>query len=79
MNRPSVSVIMSAYNSDKYIAESIKSILNQTLKSLELIIIDDASKDNTLNIIKKFSKIDTRIRLILNRKNVGPAESRNKG
>lgn len=51
---PLVSVIMSSYNEEKYIGEAIESILNQTYENLELIIIDDASTDNTANIIQNY-------------------------
>lgn len=66
---PLVSVLMTAYNSGKYIEEAIKSILNQTYHNLELIIVEDASTDSTLQVIKQFS--DDRIRLFCNEKNSG--------
>ncbi len=66
---PLVSVIMTAYNSEKYIEDAIKSILNQTYRNLELIIIEDVSTDGTLQVIKQFS--DDRIRLYCNEKNSG--------
>ena len=78
-NKPKISVIMSAYNTEKYIAEAIESILNQTLRDFELIIINDASTDNTLDIIKKYTKKDKRIKVISLKKNVGAAEARNMG
>ena len=56
-----VSVIMSVYNSDKFLKEAIESILNQTYKNIEFIIIDDGSTDNSKEIIKKYEKIDKRI------------------
>ena len=71
-----VSVIMPSYNSSKYIEASIKSVLGQTYKNIELIIVDDCSSDNTVEIIKSFS--DTRIRLFINETNQGAALSRNK-
>lgn len=67
--QPLVSVLMTAYNSGKYIEEAIRSILNQTYHNLELIIVEDASTDATLQIIKQFS--DDRIRLYCNEKNSG--------
>ena len=77
--KPKVSVIMAAYNAEKYISASIESILNQSLKNLELIIINDSSIDKTLNIIKGFMKKDKRIKLINNKKNIYATRSRNKG
>ena len=70
-----VSVILCAYNEEKYISKAIESILNQTLTDLELIIVNDGSTDNTLNIINSFK--DNRIRLI-NQENIGLGASRNK-
>lgn len=72
-----VSVIMPCYNSAEYIYESINSVLNQTYHNLELIIIDDASTDESINIIK--SVIDSRIKLIQLSSNSGAGASRNRG
>lgn len=74
-----VSVIMPAYNTEKYIRTAIESILNQTFSEFEFIIIDDGSTDNTWNIVQEFSKIDPRIKAIKNEKNLGISPSRNKG
>ena len=53
LNHPLISVIMPVYNSEKYLCEAIESILNQTYKNIEFIIIDDKSNDNSVKIIKK--------------------------
>lgn len=74
---PLVSVVMPAYNAEKYIAEAIESILNQTYKNFEFIIVNDGSTDNTLNIIKKYAKKDKRIKVISNETNMGIAKTRN--
>lgn len=71
-----VSIIMPAYNCDKYIAESIKSVLAQTYTNWELLIVDDCSTDNTKKIIDSFQ--DSRIRYQYNSQNSGAAVSRNK-
>lgn len=76
---PEISVVMSVYNTEKYLQESIESMLNQTFKNFELIIINDHSTDNSLKIIKDYSKKDDRIILINNKKNSGSAFSRNEG
>jgi len=76
---PLVSVVMPAYNSEKYIGESIESILNQTYKNFEFIIINDASTDKTLKIIKEYAKKDKRIKIIENKKNLGNYGARNVG
>lgn len=71
-----VSVIMPAYNAAKYITESIESVLNQTYQNWELIIIDDGSKDNTAEIIGKYT--DQRIKFYKNETNLGVSATRNK-
>jgi glycosyltransferase involved in cell wall biosynthesis len=70
---------MSAYNAEKYISEAIESILNQSFKDFEFIIINDCSKDNSLEIIKGYAKEDNRIRLVNNKENLGLTKSLNKG
>ncbi|MEY8494230.1 glycosyltransferase family A protein [Lachnospiraceae bacterium 29-91] len=74
---PLVSVIMPAYNGEKYIGEAIESILNQTYDNFELVIVEDKSTDNTLNVIQKYK--DPRIFLHLNSQNQGIAYSTNLG
>ena len=77
--KPLISVVMPVYNSEKFLDESISSILNQTLGDFELIIINDASIDNSLKIIKNYMKKDKRIKLINNEENLGTVKSRNVG
>ncbi len=72
-----VSIIMAVYNGEKYIDKAIKSILNQTLKDFEFIIIEDGSTDNSLKIIKQFAQKDNRLKLIKNNKNIGLTRSLN--
>lgn len=67
---PKISVIISTFNDEDFIVESIESILSQTFKDFECIIINDCSTDNTLNIIKSYQKKDSRIILINNKKNL---------
>lgn len=74
-----VSIIMPTYNSEKYISYSIKSVINQSYSKWELLVIDDGSNDETSNIIKKFQKVDTRIKYIRNEKNLGVSATRNRG
>ena len=78
-SKPLVSVVMPAFNVEKYIGEAVESILNQTFKDFELIIIDDASTDNTLSIAENYAKKDTRIIIVKNSKNLQIAVSLNKG
>lgn len=72
-----VSVIIPMYNSSKHIEECINSVINQTYKNLEIIVVDDASSDNSVNIVE--SKHDSRIKIIKLHKNVGAAMARNNG
>jgi glycosyltransferase involved in cell wall biosynthesis len=75
--KTAVSVIISVKDAEKYIHKCINSLLDQTFKDFEVILIDDGCTDNTLHIIKKFK--DERIKLFRNRKNLGIAKSRNIG
>lgn len=77
--KPLLSVITPVYNREKYLTECIESILNQTFKDFEFIIIDDHSTDRTLNIIKDYELKDTRIKIISNELNIGATKSFNKG
>lgn len=77
MKTLALSVVMPVYNGEKYIKDSIKSILNQTFKDFELIIINDGSTDKTLKIIEQFK--EKRIFLYNNKKNLGVAKSLNVG
>ena len=71
-----VSVIMPAYNSEKYIERSVKSVLSQTHANLELIVIDDGSTDRTASILRRLATGDSRLRYVRT-ENHGPAEARN--
>jgi len=75
-SRPTVSVCIPAYNSEKYIGKTVQSALSQTYQDFELVIVDDCSTDRTLEAIKKYK--DPRIRLIENEKNLGPERNWNK-
>lgn len=77
MKSPQISVVMPAYNAEKYITEAIDSILFQTFKDFEFIIINDASTDSTKEIVESFN--DPRIILINNEQNKGVAKSLNIG
>lgn len=76
---PLVSVIMPSYNHEKYISDAIESVLNQTISDFELIIIDDASKDKSEEIIKAYEKKDNRIRAFFHKENRGIARTMNEG
>jgi len=76
---PEVSIILLMYNQANIIHIALRSIQNQSLKNIEIIIIDDCSTDNSIQIIKEFQKEDKRIRLIENEYNEGKIKSRSKG
>ena len=76
---PLVSVIMPAYNAEKYIAAAIESVCAQSMPNLELIILDDCSSDGTAAIAERFAAKDPRIRLYAGAQNVGVAQLRNQG
>ena len=62
-NKRMISVIMPAYNSEKYVSEAIESIRNQSYENWELLIVEDGSTDCTRNIIDKYAKKDSRIKV----------------
>ena len=75
---PKISVIIPVYNSEKYLKKCIDSLINQTFKDIEIIFVNDGSTDNSLSILKQYSKIDNRI-IILEQKNKGAGVARNFG
>ena len=74
-----VSIITPTFNSEKYIQQTIQSVQNQTYQNWEMIIVDDCSSDNTIQIVEDIQNTEPRIILIKSDKNSGPAVSRNKG
>lgn len=78
-NEALVSIVMPAYNCERYVVEAINSILAQTYRNWELLVLDDGSKDNTLRIIEEFSQKDSRIKALPNGKNMGVSATRNRG
>ena len=75
---PEISVIIPVYNANKYLNECISSILNQSFKEFELILVDDGSKDNSLKICEEFAAVDDRI-IIIKKENGGVSSARNRG
>ncbi|MBE9167457.1 glycosyltransferase family 2 protein [Pleurocapsales cyanobacterium LEGE 06147] len=73
---PIVSVIIPAYNTEAYLAQAIESALSQTLSEIEVIVVDDASTDNTVKVARSFS--DPRLKLVQNSKNLGAGGARNR-
>jgi glycosyltransferase involved in cell wall biosynthesis len=72
-----VSVLMTAYNREKYIAEAIESVLASSFKDFELIIVDDCSKDHTVEIARRYTS-DPRVQVHVNEKNLGDYPNRNR-
>lgn len=73
-----VSIILPCYNVAKYLDKNIKSLLNQTYKNIELIYVNDGSKDDTLSILNKFAKLDNRV-IVVDKLNGGVSTARNAG
>ncbi|PLS01120.1 glycosyltransferase [Neobacillus cucumis] len=73
-----ISVIIAAYNIENYIIKCLESIISQTFKELEIIVVNDGSTDNTLHLIKNFSKLDDRI-VVIDKPNGGLSSARNAG
>lgn len=76
--RDLVSIITPSYNSEKYIQETIESVIAQSYDTWEMIIVDDVSDDNSNMIIEEYMKQDSRVKLITLEKNSGPAVARNR-
>ena len=73
-----VSIIIPVYNTEKYLEKCLDSIINQEYRNLEIIIVNDGSTDNSMNIIKKYQKLDSRIK-VFEQSNKGTGSARNKG
>lgn len=79
MKNPKISVIVSVYNTEKYIEKCLDSLLNQTYSNIEIVVINDCSTDGSLKILKKYAKKYDNIILIENKENKGLSYSRNVG
>lgn len=75
---PKISIIVPVYNVEKYIAQCLDSIIKQTFRDIEVIVIDDGTQDNSAEIYQKYMEMDSRIKIIKKR-NEGVAEARNTG
>lgn len=74
---PKVSILIPAYNSEPYIRRCLDSAINQTYRDIEIICVDDASKDNTFSIMQEYAKKDKRIQVYKNKRNLGIPANRN--
>ena len=78
MSKPTVSILTTVYNRDKYLAACIDSVLASSYQNWELIIVDDVSTDTSVAIAKSYEKKDARIKVYVNDKNLGDYPNRNK-
>jgi glycosyltransferase involved in cell wall biosynthesis len=78
-NGPSITVLMTVYNAGRHLAPAIESILSQSHRDFEFLILDDASTDESVETLKRFSRQDSRVRLLLNKKNQGQTACLNQG
>ena len=79
-NAPAVSVVIPMYNAEKYVGECLDSLLNQTFKNFEVIIVNDCSSDNSCAVVESYvKKFGGRLRILGNKQNSGAAASRNNG
>ncbi len=76
---PEISLIMSVYNGEEYLSEAVESVLNQTFKRFELIVINDCSTDKTGEILDRYAKLDNRVKVYTNEENLRLPSSLNKG
>lgn len=79
MSLPLISIILPVFNGQKFLGEAIQSCLDQTYTNFELLIVNDASTDNSLEIAKEFEGLDTRIQIISNKENLKLPKSLNEG
>jgi glycosyltransferase involved in cell wall biosynthesis len=77
LNEPLVSVLMTTYNREKYLEAAIESVIASTYKNWELLVVDDKSKDSSVEIAMQMAKKDSRIKPIINKKNLGDYPNRN--
>lgn len=77
IKKPKVSIIMSVYNGQGYLEESVESILNQSFRDFEFLIVDDNSEDSSFPIIERYSNLDKRVKVFRNKENIGLTKSLN--
>ena len=77
MTSPAISVLMTTYNREKYVGAAIESVLNSSFKDFELVIVDDRSKDKTVDIVREWQAKDDRVKLFINEQNLGDYPNRN--
>lgn len=78
VSAPTVSVLMTAYNRERYIGEAIESVLAQTYGDFELVVVDDCSKDGTVAVAERYAAADRRVQVVCNDRNLGDYPNRNR-
>lgn len=76
---PLISIIVPTYNCEKFLPRCLDSLLGQTLSEIEVIALDDASTDGSLKILQQYAKVDKRLKVVSDKKNLGPGQRRNQG
>lgn len=76
LKNPDISIIVPVYNVEKYLPQCLESLINQTYANIEIICVNDGSTDNSLEILDKYAKRDSRI-IVINQKNSGVSVARN--
>src|SRR5881394_3611401 len=74
---PLVSVLLTVYNREAYLADAIESVLRQTFSDFELVIVDDRSTDASVEVARRYERADPRVRLVVNERNLGDYANRN--
>jgi glycosyltransferase involved in cell wall biosynthesis len=77
-NTPMVSVLMTAFNRERYVGQAMESVLASTMSDFELIVVDDCSSDHTVDRVEEYARRDSRIRLFVNEQNLGDYLNRNR-
>ncbi|MFM8955826.1 MAG: glycosyltransferase family 2 protein, partial [Actinomycetota bacterium] len=75
----SVAAVIPTFNSEKVVVRALDSVVNQSVRPREIIVVDDASTDGTVEVVRKFAEQHTEVELIVNERNLGPGPTRNKG
>ncbi|MGE2643799.1 glycosyltransferase family 2 protein, partial [Escherichia coli] len=78
MEKPKISIVVAAYNVEDYIEKCLESLIAQSIKEIEILVINDGSSDNTVNIANRFTNFDKRVRVI-SQENGGLSAARNTG
>ena len=78
MSAPAVSVLLTTYNRESFLASAIESVLCPDLQDFELLIVDDGSTDRTVEIARAYERLDSRVRVVVNERNLGQFRNRNR-